>query len=365
MLIRRCGLHRAAPVTAALGLWFLMTGCSLHAITGDMMTEYTTDHMVPHLMAYGDPTTACQTGMALGPFLGGYSRVIDDPHAALVPTVLSAGICDEQAAWEEANRSARAIRNGQSAEAKDARITEQRYRASAALRFYEAYRRTEALFGTLGAECPTFDSRYDELVYLLGMMGAVQGVANDRAAEGQAGIPLDVPRKAERGLECLNNERWWHVPAALRAAIWTTVPGAAPEGVDPWKVIAEAAEKGGAQGVRLAYAVYIQAAVGAGKDDLLKSAIAAQAASMAKVPSNPEWKTLDVLSFRESRAVSDQIWTKAEGHRTPFGRFGELPGGEAEEDADDDDDDDDLLDDEDIGDAEPLDNAAVAQRRTL
>jgi len=351
-----------AQLSGIAFLYVLLSGCSLHAITGDMMVEYTTDHMVPHLMAYGDPTTACEAGMALGPFLAGYGRVTDEPHSAVVPTVLSAGLCDEQAAWEEGLRSARAIRSGNAAEAKDARVAEKRFRAGAAMRFYEAYLRTEKMFGVLGESCPTFDSGHEELVYLLGMMGAVQGVANDRAAEGQAGIPLDVPRKAERGLKCLNNERWWHVPSALRAAIWTIVPGAAPDGVDPWSIIVESAQKGGEQGIRLAYAIYVQALAGSGKTDLLRKAIAAQAASMAKVPSNPKWKTLDALAYRQSRAVSDKLWTQAVGHRTPFGGFGELPGSEPEEETED---DDDLLDDEDVGATTPQDNAAIAQRPSL
>lgn len=358
---RRAWAQCVRHAVCAVALAVTVSGCSLHAVTGDLMADYATDHFIPEMMGYGDPTTACAAGMAFGPFLAGYSRVIDEPNAALVPTVLSAGLCDEMSAWEQNLRSARAIRAGKAAEAKDARVAEQRYRAAAARRFYEAYQRTERLFGKLDGQCPEFDSEHAELVFLLGMMGAVQGVANDRAAEGAVDIPLDVPRKAERGLKCLNNERWWHVPAAFRAAIWATVPGAAPEGVDPWSVIADAAEKGAAQGVRLAYAIYVQAAAGAGKEDRVRQAIAQQAASMAKVPAHAKWRTIDALARLESLAISDQLWTKAEGHRTPFGRFGELPGGAT--DAESDDEDDDLLDDEDLGLAEPPHNAAVAQRR--
>ena len=298
----------------------------------------------------------------MGGFLAAYGRVTDEPHLGLIPTITSAAICAEEAAWNESLRSLRAIKRGAPAEAKDARVAEQRFRAVAARRYYETYQRTQALFGELGGACPTLDDEYAEMVFLFGMMGAVQGVAHDRAAAGSVGIPLDVPRKAERALGCLNNQRWWHVPAAFRAAIWSIVPGAAPEGVDPWALLAESAEKGAAQGVRLAYAIYIQAAVGAGKSDLVRKGIAAQAESMAKVPPAAKWKTLDAIAFRQSRAVSDRIWTQAEGHRTPHGRFGELPGGEAPSE---DDDDDDLLDGEDLGTTVAPAAPAVAQRSPL
>jgi hypothetical protein len=355
--------HTLPMATLGLVLVLVGSGCSLHAITGDVMAEYTTDHLIPHIMSQGDPTAACEAGVSMGGFLAAYGRVTDEPHAGLIPTITSAAVCAEEAAWSESLRSLRAIKRGDGAEAKDARVAEQRFRTVAARRYYETYTRTQALFGELGGACPTLENEYSELVFLLGMMGAVQGVAHDRAAAGRVGIPLDVPRRAERAFKCLNNERWWHVPAAFRAAIWTSVPGAVPEGVDPWAVLAEAAEKGATQGVRLAHAIYIQAAAGAGKDDLVRKAIAAQAASMANVPAAAKWKTLDAIAFRQSRFLSDGIWTRAEGHRTPHGRFGELPGGVAPTDSDD--DDDDLLDGEDLGSAVGPPAPAVAQPSRL
>ena len=44
------------------------------------------------------------------------------------------------------------------------------------------------------------------------------------------------------------------------------------------------------------------------------------------------------LDHLQAQNISDRIWTEQEGHRTPYGSFGELP--DADEDDDEDEDDD-------------------------
>ena len=53
-------------------------------------------------------------------------------------------------------------------------------------------------------------------------------------------------------------------PPSLRSAIWTSVPGSAPKGVDLWVELDKAVKQGDARGVRLARAIQIQALYGAG-----------------------------------------------------------------------------------------------------
>jgi hypothetical protein len=311
--------------------------CTVQSLTGNVMNDYATEHMIPYLLSEGDTDAACGAGLAFGAFLSSFERVTDAPHRAAIPSLLSAATCAESQAWENELRSLRAIKDGKPQEAKDARIAQQRAHQTAAVRLYSAYRRTVIQYGEPGATCPVLETEYDQLVWMLGMMAAITGIQHDRAAGGAAGIPMDAPPKAARGMACLNNQAWWHVPSAVQGAIWATVPGSGPEDIDPWKQMMNAAQAGDQTGVRLARAVHIQAARGSGKTDIMKASIMAFGETVKSVAPAARWKTLDRMAFIQVRAISDQLWTEAEGHRTPFQGVGDLPGKEEPvEDADDD-----------------------------
>lgn len=316
-------------------------GCSLHALTGDTMISYTTEHMVPYAMGSADVDRACETGVSLGQFLRSFSRVTDEPHRAAVITELSAGMCSEGHTWEAELRHLRALKEGRVAEAQDARIEEQRFHIQAARRYLDAWQNAEAAFGAIGnGGCPEFEEAGDKALYLLGMMSGAQAVTHDRAAGGVAGVPLDLPPKVARGAECLDDDHWWGVPGALKAAVWTSVPGAAPEGADPWALLEAAVKKGEAKGVRLARAVHILAAEAAGRPEDVRQAIRDHAASLEKTPADPNWQLLDANATLVVTHVSDRLWTQGKGHRTPLGGLGTFWDAEGVEEGGD-----DLLDD--------------------
>lgn len=325
----------------ALAVMLGSSGC-INQLTGDVMAAYSADHLIPYLLASGDTGMACETGVSLGGFLASFGRVTDPPHRSAIPTLLSAGVCAQELAFEADLRSRRAFFHGQAPEAKDGRIEEQRQNVIAARRFFEAWQRTEAQYGEPGAGCPEFDERYDELAYLLGLVSVLQALQHDLAADGAAGVPLDAPRKAARAAECVNNARWWGVPNALRAVVWTSIPGSAPPGADPWYELSQASALGRKAGVRFAEAIEAQAAWGAGRQDVLEMVIRTHARSLAETPPAAKWKTIDRLATLQILTLSDRIWTKAKGHRTPFGQLGTLPGdAEAVSPSDE---EDDLLD---------------------
>ena len=183
-------------------------GCSVYKMTGDTMVSYGKDHMIPFLIADGDTDVTCATGLAMGGFLNSFARVTQPPHKAAVVTLLSSSTCSELISWESELASARAAFRGDAAGAKDARIAEMRAHQTTAFRLYRAYKRAVAQYGEPGGpSCPVLETEFDEFVWLLGMMAVVQGVQHDRAARASVGIPLDVPLKAARGTQCLNNSR--------------------------------------------------------------------------------------------------------------------------------------------------------------
>ena len=136
---------------------------------------------------------------------------------------------------------------------------------------------------------------------------------------------MEIPLAIARAASCLQPDRWWGVPTALQAALWTSVPGAAPDGVDPWAVLEEAAREGEATGVRLARAFEVVALAGSGKAEALRTAIAAHAASLEKTPPDPKWRLLDRFATLMIRHESDRIWTQERGYRTPLGALGTFP----------------------------------------
>ena len=351
---------RGVIATCALAVALPLAGCmsTFQSTTGDVMSDYSTRHLIPWVLANGDTGIACETGVSMVSFLVSSERVTDPPYGAAIPTLLSAAVCAQEMAYEADLASRRAIRRADVPAAKDARILEKRHNVVAARRYLAAWDAMVAMFGEPGGTCPEFETRYDELVYTLGLVAVVQALQHDMAAESRVGVPLDAPAKAARSASCVNNERWWGVPQALRAVIWVSVPGTAPEGADPWAEMAQAAAIGEKAGVRLAHAFQAQAAVGAGKDDVLKQAIRAHAKSLAETPPSEMWATVDRFGTLQVQNLSDRLWTEAEGHRTPFGGLGTFPA------APEDDDDDDLLDgleaDEPAAPAEPAPGAPPA-----
>ena len=308
---------------ALLATVTVLTGCTgfFHKKTGDIMAGYAGEHMVPYMMASDDLSMACETGVSMGGFLMSFERVTDPPRKAALVTLLSAGMCAEAEAWEADLRQLRAVRDGRASDARDARILEQRHHAVAAQRLYTAFQQVVAYFGAPGESCPEFDEG-EELLYLLGLSSGMLALVHDRGAEGQAGVPMDLPHQVARAASCLDNERWWGGPLALEASVWAMVPGAAPEGSDPWDALAVAAATGESSGVRLARAFQVQLLDATGRDDEVRVAIAAHAESLENTPSDPEWALLDSYATRMILHISDRAWTTDRGHRTPLGGLG-------------------------------------------
>ncbi len=331
----------ASASVLAVCAWICSSACSIASMTGDMMSDYTVEHLTPYLLANRDLGMACETGASMGSYLLSFERVTSPPHRAAISTMLSAAQCAEELAWQEELRGLRAINQGLAPEAQDARIAEKRARVVAADRYHRAFRSMVAAYGEPSNECPRLEED-DELLWLLGLLGGVLSVQHDRATGGLVGVPMDVLRKASRGAECLPDARWWGAPRALQATVWLSVPGSLPEGKEAWPQLEAAAEQGVRVGVRLAGAMFVQAAINVGDEARLRAGIARFAAPSEPTADTAPYQLLDAIAQRQVLAASDRLWTEATGHRTPPGSLGQLydPASPAEED-----DTTDLLDD--------------------
>lgn len=315
------------PLVAGLAL--SLSGCGLiYKPTGHVLAHYSQDEVVPYALSSGDLNlTSCGTGMGQHQLLASFSRVIGRPSKVLINTNLLAGLCSEAEAQEQQLRFARALREGNTEEARDARVESQRLFRRTALRRLQVYHDTVDAFGKLGDDkCPSLGNETDQLEFMVGTLTSVQALLSDIQASSSVGVPQDVAAKAGRAAECMDNEKWWGVPNALQAVVWLSVPGTAPDGKDPWQQLKEAADYGGSKGMPLAAMLYAVAGYGQSDDEREKEGIR-QVAKIYNAGDAPgDYLLLTEVAYAQALFLSDRIWTQETGQRTPFLALGDFPG---------------------------------------
>jgi hypothetical protein len=276
--------------------------------------------------------------------LGQYSKKA--ARASVLPQI-SAGMCKEGPVWEAELAGARAYHRGDVAEVTDARILQQRHHYDAAVRYHKAFAALVEHYGVptdADPSCPKLKGDGDELEYMMGLSSGLLAVVHDIGADLAAEVPLNIPPMVLRAAECIDDDKWWGVPSAMKASVWALQPTAEGAG-DPWATFDASWAKGKAAGVRLAGAFAAQSARVVGDDDKLREAIQRFAEERSANEADPMWSMLDNYAAAMVQHESDRLWVAAEGHRTPFGQLGAFPGdGDDEEEMDF--DFDDLLGDE-------------------
>lgn len=310
---------RALIVATAL---VAVTGCSsIYRTTGWFAYDYSESYAMPYVMKTDDTEMGCAMSEAMTPMLLSFSELTWSPDRLATTMYMQAGACAEAKANEEGLTYLRAYKAQNIGEAKDARIRQKRLFALAASRQYKGYQHLVAEFGEPGEECPDMD-KDEEFFWMLGLVSGLQAVMSDVRGQGEVGVPKDIAMKSVRGSQCLDAKRWWGVPKAMQAAVWTMMPDNAPDGVDPWEELKEASLMAGDAGVRLAQAVEVVIADGSGNEERLRDAIRRHAHSVKTKSPNKEYRMLDVVATQQVLAVSDRLWTEATGSRTPVGGLG-------------------------------------------
>jgi hypothetical protein len=317
-------IHRP-PVLLGLAASLVLVGCA------GKVDKIVVKRVVTRALAVPDVDQACEIGVSLRSPLASVSRPERPPRQAVLIAEFTAALCDEARAFEHEIAAGRALSKASGLEpgaravaARDARLAADRSHARAAARFQRAWEQGNAEFGALGqGECPRLKQR-DELPFMLALVAGMQVVLHDSAA----GSPLQVPKATildvARAAECIDDDTWWAGPSGLQAAAWATIPGSAPEGVDPWEMLADAAQRSDGTGVRMARALQVTIGANAGRPDVVREGLVGHAAARAATPSSAEFALFDQYALVLSRHQSDLIWLAEEGYRTPV--FGELPG---------------------------------------
>lgn len=306
----------------------LMTGCAtVEGSATDSVLHLLEEKVTPEFQKIDDVNMGCSSTVALMPLMAGMRGFYGDP--SLIESVLLSGtaVCSDAQATEEELRYMRAQREKRSDEALDARISQKRWLEISARRQYASFERMRKYierkyFLKYGEKCPDFTRDIDELDYLLGTIAGLQAIQNDIASQQAVGVPTDIAPKAGAAMQCLSNEKWWGAPQALKAVVWSSVPGAS-EGKDVKGAFDKAMTLGEQKGVRLAHVMAAISAQSADDKDRLK-AIIRRFASAKDFRPNKEYRFLDEISVSLIQSMSDRLWTQNTGTRTPTASLGKF-----------------------------------------
>ena len=300
----------------------VLSGCSYVVKTGaNVALGFAEGHIVPPILAMEDADMACNSGNALTPAIMATKDMGADPTKVAVLLYAAAGMCAENKSLDAELRYLRASKAGNVTEAQDARVEQKRWAAIAAKRQYTGYQlfaeRWQAKYKyTLGESCPTMHKDLDQTVYLLGMVSGLQAMTNDINSGGQVNVPKDIAGIVERGMACLDNNKFWGAPMATRAVIWTLLPGADEGKPDPYQTLKQSMQIGEQKGVRLAHALYAVAAQASGDDAKIRDALKSYTASVAEdKPVSPEFRLIDSMAAGMVRNIADRYWTENTGVR--------------------------------------------------
>lgn len=313
-----------AAATSALTLG----GCALieSNVSGTTLSILE-DGFTPPTLQMSDVEMVCNFSAVNTPLVGAARNFYGDP--SLMETVLlsSAGVCSENAALAEELRYLRASKERRSDEAIDARVAQKRILATAAERQYTAYFRMKTkmeqkYFIKYGSSCPRFKRDFDELVYMLGSVAGLQAMQNDIAAQQTVGVPTDTAPVVEKAMNCLDNNKWWGVPRAAQAVVWSIIPGAS-DGKDVDGTFNASMALGERNGVRLPHVMAAVAAQSADNKDKLRAVIK-RFTSVQNFKPNTQYRLLDAIALSQITNMSDRMWTQQTGTRTPIMGLGKF-----------------------------------------
>lgn len=305
-----------------------MSGCAmLQSGTAGVTLNILEEGFTPPALKLADADMVCNFATVNAPLVGAARTYHGDPSLMEATLYTTASFCSDSQAITEELRYMRAVRDKRPDEAQDARIVQKRLLATTAERQYTAYQRMKTkleqkYFFEYGKTCPRFKRDFDELVYLAGTMSGLLAVTNDFQAQQAVGVPTDIAPLAEYAMTCLDNTKWWGVPMAARAAVWSLLPGGS-EGKDVKGTFEESMRIGEARGVRLAH-VFQAVAAGSSDDQATVRAAIKRFASVQNFKVNEDYRIFDVMAKMQLQNISDRMWTQNTGSRTPFNNLGKF-----------------------------------------
>jgi len=299
--------------------------------TGDTVTLLGEAHIAPYLFTTDDTEAGCAGAEALMSMVMSLGRITEEPHELAILMHLGGGGCEEARAAEKELEYLRYIRALQPDFAEDALIAQKRHHLKAAKRYLVAWDQLIEFNGgkEIGrplengeVECPELTQDFDQITWLAGLAGGLLALNNDILSGSYIGVPKNIAAQAERAAGCLDNKKWFGVPLALKATVWSLLPGATPEGEDPWTRHEQADLIGEKARVRLAHVFHAVSAYSKGDEERLRAILKRHAEQTAEFPANEQYRLFDVTATEVLQRLSDKMWTENTGKRTPLGGLG-------------------------------------------
>ena len=312
--------------TIALMLSVLLTGCAPKTMVRDTvasgMVTFNNEFATPWFLSSEDTDIMCGMGEGMGGMIYPMGPNVD----VLLPMIsLASGMCAYEKSLEQELRYLRAMRQNDVENAQDARTMQKRYMALSAQRQYLGYKAAVRAFGEPGEECPRLDDRNERMAYLMGLLVGLQAFQADFATGGSAGVSTDIVSKVTAGMKCIDSDEFWGLPDAIASMMDVMLAAAGDEGDKleaGYARLQRAADVGERNGVRMVQALQAQLYAMQGKPEKAKQVIRDHVASIKRTAPNPDFKLMDLMATRTIRGISDKMWTKATGQRTPFGKLG-------------------------------------------
>ena len=292
--------------------------------TGDALTLLGEAHVTPYLLTTDDLAAGCTGAEALGGMVSAVGRITEQPYELEVILHLGGGGCEEERAFERELEYLRYIRAQQPDMAQDSLIAQKSHHVKAAKRYYKGWLSLIEFNGgnEIGGECPDIEQEFDQLVWLAGLINGLQALNHDILSGIGTGVPKNIAAQAERGAGCLDNKAWFGVPLALKAAVWSLLPGALPEGENAWERLEQADAIGENAHIRLPHVFHLIAAYSKGDMERVRAVIKRHAEQIEAHKPNAQYRLLDAAATEAVTRISDRMWTEAVGHRTPVGQLG-------------------------------------------
>jgi hypothetical protein len=327
------GLNRFKWIALSAVLMVIVSGCKpinqffvrpMIKPTGDAITLLAEAHIVPYAFTTDDLEMGCVGAEASTALVMSFSRVTEEPHELGTLLYTAAGACEEERAFQKELEYLRYIRLQMPDMAQDALIAQKNHHIKAAKRFLKGWQELLKFNDgkEIGGVCPRMEQDFDELIWFVGIAAGLQALNHDILSGVGIGVPKNIAAQAERALGCIDNKKWFGIPMSIKAAVWTLLPGALPEGEDNWARLEEADLIGEKARVRLPHMIHLLSAYAKGDTDRVRKVIKRHVEQIDKFEPNQSWRLLDAIGTNGVLRFSDRMWTEAVGHRTPVGGLG-------------------------------------------
>lgn len=327
------GLNRFKWIVLSVVLAVLFGGCKpvnqffvkpMIKPTSDAITLLAEAHIVPYAFTTDDLEMGCAGAEAATALVMSFGRVTEEPHELGVLLYTAAGACEEERSFQKELEYLRYIRLQMPDMAQDALIAQKNHHIKAAKRFYKGWQELIKYNEgkEIGGKCPRMEQEFDELIWFVGIAAGLQALNHDILSGIGIGVPKNIAAQAERALDCIDNRKWFGIPMSIKAAIWTLLPGALPEGEDNWARLEEADLIGEKARIRLPHMIHLIAAYAKGDTDRVRKVVKRHVEQTETFKPNAQYLLLDAIATNGVQRFSDRMWTEAVGHRTPVGGLG-------------------------------------------